>query len=123
MIKIHWNLKNPIKLSQQQDRTEEETGLDSGSEISIESNHNNFKATSIKDLNQKKAQQTSWDDCSVGRSSNENEKGGDNNSALFRFQTVRCKTTSRWKRSPIHPIISQSDKNESNSNSEEVCLV
>lgn len=109
MIKINWNLKDPIKLSRDLDNTEEENS-DSNSSISSGSNHNNFKATSLKDLNQKKQQQTSWDDLSCGRAS-DSEKTGDN--ALFRFQTVRCKATSRWKRSPIHPMVNQLKEEES----------
>ena len=50
----------------------------------------NFKATSIKDLNEKKQLQTGWDDSSLLRNVDPAKQ-------FSRSQTVKCKTN-KWKR-------------------------
>lgn len=91
MIKIHWNLKNPIKLSIESSETTVET---MSSRLKDETNPNNFKATSLRDLNKKKQLQTSWDDSSVSSDDKSNQN------SLFRSQTVKCRPNAK-KRAPI----------------------
>lgn len=87
MLKIYWNLKNPINLSI----------LNETNNLNMEYSqiHTTFKATSIKDLNDKRKQQISWDDFSLQM----NEKV-DDIQQINRAQTVKCKSN-KWKRSAL----------------------
>lgn len=104
MIKINWNLKNPIKLSISAGGDGDKTngGADEISKIdtSRDGNQTYFKATSLKDLNKKKQLQTSWDDSSMSETTSTDGDEKSSQNLLFRSQTVKCKPN-RWKRSPI----------------------
>ena len=78
LLKIYWNLKNPIKLSSYSENTES----NSDQQNSID----DFKATSIKDLNKKKKQLISWDDSSI-----KNEEKNGEKQQMSRAHTVRYK--------------------------------
>lgn len=86
MLTIYWNLKNPINLS----------FLNETNNLNMEYSqiHTTFKATSIKDLNDKRKQQISLDDFSLKM----NEKVDD--IPINRAQTVKCKSN-KWKRSVL----------------------
>ncbi|CAF0839497.1 unnamed protein product [Brachionus calyciflorus] len=77
-IKIHWNLKNPIKLSGSSSETLNENDADL---------YSSFKATSIKDLNQKKKAQVSFYD-TLSKTDSKTAK------SFFRNQTVKAKASS-----------------------------
>ncbi len=77
LLKIYWNLKNPIKLSSFSDSIEPKNDL----QHSID----DFKATSIKDLKKKK-QLMSWDDSSI-----KNEEKNGEKQQMSRAHTVRYK--------------------------------
>lgn len=85
-VKIHWNLKKPIKLS---DRSIEMNELNEN-----DSSYSSFKATSVRDL-KKKRQQISFDDTFSKVSAKVSEN-------FFRNQTVKVKSMSKSsKRSSI----------------------
>jgi hypothetical protein len=96
LLKIHWNLKNPIKL------------LSSPSDASTtnEQIQNSFRTTSIKHLNEKRRQQTGWDDSSLFKTDQIDTQ------ALFRSQTVKCKSIKSKPRPTLNSIVDM-EKNES----------
>lgn len=96
LLKIHWNLKNPIKL------------LSSPSDDSSnnEQIQNSFRTTSIKHLNEKRKQQTGWDDSSLSKTDQFDTQ------SLFRSQTVKCKPTKSKTRPALNSMV-DIEKNES----------
>ena len=102
VLKIHWNLKNPIKLSKlslNNDEKYDENQINPKNERlnSIAEEQINFKATSVKDLNKKKRQQISWDDFSLNANNKNLKKNSSNNEATYsplgRSHTVKYKST------------------------------
>ena len=77
-MKIYWSLKNPIELSSFSE--EKEPNTDQLSSV------DDFKATSIKDLNKKKKQLISWDDSTI-----KNEEKNGEKQPMSRAHTVRYK--------------------------------
>jgi hypothetical protein len=89
VLKIFWNLKNPIKISV------------NDSQFSNEIVHNkkdSFKATSVRDLNEKKC----WDDSSLLRNATLTDDYSTSSAKkqALRSQSVKCKPT-KWKRTPL----------------------
>lgn len=98
MLKIHWNLKNPIKISLNDTQTPRTiTSTSSNNNFNnqfINNKQDSFKATSVKDLNEKKC----WDDSSLLRNvalSNDESKN-----KVPRSQSVKC-NPNKWKRAPL----------------------
>jgi len=97
LLKIHWNLKNPIKL------------LTSPSDaIAHEQIQNSFRTTSIKHLNEKRKQQTGWDDSSLSKSDQIDTQ------TLFRSQTVKCKPSKSKPRPTLNNIVDIKNNIENN---------
>jgi hypothetical protein len=98
VLRIHWNLKNPIRISNSYGKSESVASESSDSSVSIRSSaaeeQTNFKATTLKELNEKK--QTLRDDTLLKSNTNKN----DSNESLFRSHTVKCKPN-KWKRTQL----------------------
>ena len=88
MLKIHWNLKNPIKISL--------AATQSTKHETIRSKQDSFKATSVKDLNEKKC----WDDSSLLKN-NLQENISPNSKNFPRSQSVKLKPN-KWKRPQLN---------------------
>ena len=85
VLKIHWNLKQPIKISLT-DQPE-----------AINSKQNSFKATSVKNLSEKKC----WDDSSLLKNG-----ATPANKAFLRSQSVKYKPN-KWKRTQLDMQMTQ----------------
>ena len=97
MLKIHWNLKNPIKLDVVNEPVANNTNGTTDEDITRHLFVNDFKTTSIKDLNQKKQLQMGWDD-TYSSTSSKDRSISSSSSGRFKSQTVKCRPT-QWKRS------------------------
>lgn len=114
LIKIHWNLKQPIRLEStagSSEVSETDSLHSSASDASL-----SFKATPLKDLNEKKQNQTSWDDTYDKSSTNSSPN------SLFRSQTVKYRPN-KWKRTPLVASKDTGDKTNQTTDSTESMFV
>ena len=86
MLKIHWQLKNHIKISLNDSQV-------NANEV-IHNKQDNFKATSVRDLNEKKC----WDDSSLLRNASLSDDSLKKQS--LRSQSVKYKPN-KWKRTQL----------------------
>jgi len=112
VLKIHWNLKNPIKISVNDSRT-----ASNANEI-IHNKQDSFKATSVKDLNEKKC----WDDSSLLRNASLVDDYSTNSfkKQALRSQSVKLKPN-KWKRTQLPNM--QNNESIQENTEEEVILV
>ena len=99
MLKIHWNLKNPIKISLNESTPTTNSNSVNGNN-GINNKQDNFKATSVKDLNEKKC----WDDSTLKNST----VVDDTKNKFPRSQSVKCKPN-KWKRTQLSNMIQHAE--------------
>jgi hypothetical protein len=87
LLKIHWNLKNPIRIDTSSDDNDNNKQLEE---------QNEFKATSITDLNKKK-KQIYFDDLSISKNDATSTAP-----SKFRSQTVKSTSSNKWKRPALN---------------------
>jgi hypothetical protein len=89
VLKINWHLKNPIKISLNDSQV-------NANQV-IHNKQDNFKATSVRDLNEKKC----WDDSSLLRNASLSDDSPNSlKKQSLRSQSVKYKPN-KWKRTQL----------------------